>query len=216
MKGSISVTRWVVLNIILFSVGIALGAMHYPTDFDGLRCTTYEDGSSTLAGCFAFGAFLGVITGLFIGIGQGLYLRRKFGLSSSRFRAWVTATTVAFALGHAIGDSAPVAQILPWSALANGLVSGLIVGTLQWLVLRGTMEQAGHWVWQSTLGFGVGLWLVGIAALFLLDQGSRLSAFGWHTLIDLGIFVVLDGLFVGGIWAYLTGRVLGLLSSSWS
>jgi hypothetical protein len=198
-------TRWIILNIFLFAFGIGLGAAHYPFDFDGLRCSTYE--GETLTECFQFGAFLGTLSGLVIGIGQGIFLRRQLGWGQNQFIGWVITTTVAFSLGHAIGDSAPVPQVLPWSSLGLGLLSGLMLGGLQWLTLRGKLDNASGWVWQSTLGFGVGLGLVGVVALLILDA-NRNSVFGWHTLVDLMLFVALDGLFIGGIWAAMTGRTM--------
>jgi hypothetical protein len=48
---------------------------------------------------------------------------------------------------------------------------------------------------------------VGVAAIFLLDN-NRNSVFGWNGLVDLLIFVTLEGLLVGGIWAALTGRIV--------
>lgn len=198
-------TRWIIYNIFLFTFGIGLGAGHYPVDFDGLRCPTYE--ADTLAECFQFGAVLGTLTGLVIGIGQGIFLRRQLGWGQNQFIGWVAMTTVAFSLGHAIGDSAPLPRALPWSALGLGLLSGLMLGGLQWLTLRDKLENASRWVWQSTLGFGIGLGLVGVAAMLLLDA-SRNSVFGWNGMVDLMIFIALEGFFVGGIWAALTGRTV--------
>jgi hypothetical protein len=73
-----------------------------------------------------------------------------------------------------------------------------------------------QWVFINILLFalGIGLALVGTAALFLLDAG-RNSVFGWSSVIDLMIFVVLDGLFVGGFWAAMTGRMVFNFSQSW-
>jgi len=168
-------TRWIIFNIVLFTFGIALGAGHYPIDFDGLFCPTYE--GNTLAECFQFGALLGTFTGLVIAVGQGVFLRRRFGWGRNQVIGWVAAATVAFSLGHAIGDSGPLPQVLPWSALGLGLLSGLLLGGLQWLILHATLENAQGWVWQSTLGFGISLALVGVAAMFILD-GNRNSVFG--------------------------------------
>ena len=198
-------TRWIILNVFLFAFGIGLGAAHYPIDFDGLRCPTYE--GDTLAECFQFGAFLGILTGLVIGIGQGIFLRRQLSWGQNQFIGWVATTAVAFSLGHAIGDSAPVQQMLPWSSLGLGLLSGLILGGLQWLTLRGKLENASGWVWRSTLGFGAGLGLMGVAALLILDA-DRNSVFGWNGLVDLMLFAALGGLFIGGIWAAMTGRMM--------
>lgn len=198
--------RWIIFNIILFTVGIGLGAGHYPVDFDGLRCPTYE-GNSTLAECFQFGAFLGVMTGLVIGLGQGVFLRKQLGWSHNQFIGWVAATTVAFSLGHAIGDSAPIPQVLPLSAVGLGLLSGVTLGGLQWLILRDSLANASRWIWYSTLGFGIGLGLLGVAAMLLLDK-NRNSVWGWSGGVDVLVFVALGGLFVGGIWAAATGRLL--------
>jgi hypothetical protein len=39
-------TLWITQNIIRFSARISLGAGHYPTDLDGLRCPTHEGNSA--------------------------------------------------------------------------------------------------------------------------------------------------------------------------
>ena len=196
---------WVLLNILLFGAGIALGAGHYPIDFDGLRCPTYE--GDTLVECFGFGAILGAVTGVVIGVGQAIFLQRRLTWGRNRSIGWVAATTAAFSLGHAIGDSAPLPQALPWSALALGLLSGFVLGALQWLAIRGALENALGWLWQSTLGFGLAHGLVGLAAVFLLDA-SRNTIFGWSGFVDLTIFVLLEALLVGGIWSAMTGQTI--------
>jgi hypothetical protein len=209
MKSNLS--RWTILNIVLFSLGIGLGAAHYPIDFDGLRCPTYE--GDTLGECFQFGAFLGLMTGIVIGLGQAFFLSRQLAWGRKQMISWVAVTAAAFSLGHALGDSVPVPQRLPWSALSMGLVSGFMLGGLQWLVLRNMVAQATRWLWQSIVGFGVGLALVGVAANFLLDS-NRNSVFGWNGLVDLMISGALYGLLVGCIWATLTGRTVFSKKSS--
>jgi len=82
-----------------------------------------------------------------------------------------------------------------------------MLGGLQWVILRSTVANASQWLWQSVAGFGIGLGLVGAVAIFLLDS-NRNSVFGWNGLVDLLIFVTLEGLLVGGIWAALTGRIV--------
>ena len=69
------------------------------------------------------------------------------------------------------------------------------------------LENASGWVWRSTLGFGAGLGLMGVAALLILDA-DRNSVFGWNGLVDLMLFAALGGLFIGGIWAAMTGRMM--------
>jgi hypothetical protein len=82
-----------------------------------------------------------------------------------------------------------------------------MLGGLQWLSLRCRLENVSSWVWQSTLGFGIALGLVGVAAMLLLNT-DRNSAFGWSGMVDVTIFVALEGLLIGGVWSALTGRTV--------
>ena len=67
------------------------------------------------------------------------------------FLAWVAATAAGYfvvgSIFHFPGGPGPSLSL---EAAAGGLVfgsvTGLLIGTLQWLVLRGRMPKAGRWV----------------------------------------------------------------------
>ena len=81
---------------------------------------------------------------------------REWGL----FLAWVAATAAGYfvvgSIFHFPGGPGPSVSL---EAAAGGLVfgsvTGLLIGTLQWLVLRGRMPKAGRWVWATALGIAI-------------------------------------------------------------
>ena len=81
---------------------------------------------------------------------------REWGL----LLAWVGATTVGYLvvgdIFHFPGGPGPS---LNFEAAAGGAVfgavTGLLVGMLQWLVLRRRMPKAGRWVWATALGIAI-------------------------------------------------------------
>ncbi len=112
------------------------------------------------------GAVFGVVLGLAGGTTQWLILRRQF----TRAGWWVLACIVGFATSFLVVD----AVIAPLSGEGNGLIGhaligigqgaviGIVVGTGQWLVLRGRVGRPGRWVLVSILAWGVGLALRGV------------------------------------------------------
>src|SRR5262245_57904764 len=93
-------------------------------------------------------AATGVIHGAGCGIAQWRLVRRQVHQAGS----WVGASILGFLIGF------PLTKTL-FGELSSGLVVaggagavvGAIVGTLQWLALRGRVGRAGWWVLASTL-----------------------------------------------------------------
>lgn len=87
------------------------------------------------------------------------------------------------------------------------VISGLLIAIFQWLVLRGQLPQAGHWVLVSTLGWVGGL-ILSVAQIAL---GSIFTDFGlWIIELNLGgtttmlriSFGLLVGIMVGGMTGF--------------
>ena len=128
-----------------------------------------------LAGGFAFGfgiggvvsgtasmGVFGAILGVSIGTLQWLVLRRWI----SRAGWWVLATAVGMGVGFALikAVTPTLSEVLdggPLYGAANGGLVGVLVGTLQGLVLRRQVARAGWWVLTSAVAMSVG---------FALDQ----------------------------------------------
>ena len=114
-----------------------------------------------VSGIASQGAF-GAVLGASIGMLQWVVLRRQI----SRAGWWILATTLGMGGGFALISSVtlPVSATFgggPLYGLVNGGLVGILVGAMQWLVLRQQSSRAGWWVLASVLGTGVG---------FALDQ----------------------------------------------
>jgi hypothetical protein len=192
--------RWVTANAVFFAIGIALGAFHYPVDA--------EPGCHTLV-CGGYGLALGALTGATVGLAQWYLLapliawprssqpqeNRKPGI----FSWWLAATSAGFAIGHALGDSGVLPIVdLPFSAVLYGIVSGLIVGGSQAIVLRRYVSGTLWWIAGSTVGFSVGLSLFGFLSYAFV--GSRPDSFYEEYPFILPLLGLLEGVLLG--WMY--------------
>jgi len=110
------------------------------------------------------GGLLGFGIGLGIGVGllQWLVLRRRV----SGVGWWVLASA-AGSYGMMQAGFTGYSEIVwmsydsPFGWAGVVALSGAVTGTLQWLVLRGQVSRAGWWVLASTLGWGLGMAVVG-------------------------------------------------------
>jgi hypothetical protein len=142
-----------------------------------------------------------------IGVGWGLWLQ------------WSAVTAIGWAAGEAVASFVPEDTIL--LGTVHSAVIGLILGIMQWLILRRHLEGAGRWVLATLIGSAVG-GAVGLAASFAAGatviQPWALLPFG----IALGVcqWLVLRTQFPGSGWwtlAYALGLplsfVIGLVVS---
>jgi hypothetical protein len=90
---------------------------------------------------------------------------------------WMMATTVALVLAHLafeiVGAALMGVALLFLLPFIGGVVGGLPVGVLQWVVLRRHTADAGSWILFSVFGFA-GAWTVAMilaAALFVPSLG---------------------------------------------
>jgi hypothetical protein len=144
---------WLLANILSFGL---VGAMfhNFPLAF------TFPPSISQL-GRFSLtpaivGFFFGFIPALLIGFLQRVILRRRWPLS----RWWLVSVSAGVGLLHFLSDGFENARDLSFAVL----LSGLLVGVLQWRLLRPHLSHSAWWLAVSVFGWCVG-WLIGIAIL---------------------------------------------------
>lgn len=168
--------------------------------------TAMTDDSASGARVAALGVVVagGLIEGLALGILPGRLLGAW--LPGFRLRAWVVVTVVFAGLGWAAASapsvlageddgSDPHPALVLFGAAGLGLVMGLLLGSAQALVLRGTVTRARPWVVASVAGW--------IPAMVVIFAGATRPEESWGTLT-----VVLTGTVTG----LLAGSVLGLVT----
>jgi hypothetical protein len=117
----------------------------------------------------------GLIQGLVLGYLQGWALQRPYpAISASRWTAATIAIAVAgwglaawasvFGFDH--GPDAPVLNLMQTALTAAvfGIVTGLVFGSAQALVLRGVARRAHWWIVANMLGWGLALPCIYIAS----------------------------------------------------
>ncbi len=131
-----------------------------------------------------------LLVGFLVGFAQWLALRQYLANSQD----WILAGGAAWAVGYALGLA--VVQLLsqsPWGAWIGYALFGVIIGLVQWPILRREIPRAATWVLASLVGWTLGAaisYLV-INAIFSGDQASLPLV----AVIDSG----LTGLIAGGI-----------------
>jgi hypothetical protein len=136
---------------------------------------------------------LPLVAGVLVGLFQWFVLRPYL----TRAVDWVLSGGAGWALGFALGLL--VVQAMgrnPLGALVAYALFGLIIGALQWPMLRREIPHVATWVIASSLGWGLGAYL-GRAGLNLLAAGGEVSQ-------------VLSTTVVAGITGLVAGAVTGL------
>lgn len=107
----------------------------------------------------AIGATSAVALGATIGVAQWLVLRRLL----PRTGWWVLATLIGYSIPMAFGSLVSGLEP-PWLAgMVIFLEFGVILGALQWLVLRGRVDHAGWWIAISLAGWAIAAALIDLA-----------------------------------------------------
>jgi hypothetical protein len=139
-----------------------------------------------------FGALFGAMLGLSNGLAQWLVLRRRL----AGVGAWLPATLVAYTLFWFLHN----AEVLgfahsPWGLVGQGFghgaIVGAMIGTTQYLVLRGRVPDAWGWPLISTVSWSVS----GAIMHFLLNVALALP--GNYGPFDVLIVSLLAALFSG-------------------
>jgi len=145
----------------------------------------------------AFGGTLQFMVGLGMGGGVGHMQGRRIGRWIERPRRWLLASALGMGAPFVVWDLAAARGIdLPWALPAAVLAGGLLVGSLQWALLRRVSRRAIWWLPACAAG-----WFASAIALSL--QGAN----GATDL--LRSIALLAGMFGGWIpLAALTGPAL--------
>lgn len=158
-----SSTLWILILGWLFTnlIGFGLVGMlfhNFPLAFTFPPNVT-RLGAFKFGAAFGGGLAFGAIPALLIGLLQWLILRRY--LSASRW--WIVSVSAGVGLMHFITDGFENARDLSIAVLLGGLV----VGVLQWLLLRQHFQQSGWWIVATVASWYLG-WLMSYLILMLL------------------------------------------------
>jgi len=146
-------TVWLLANTLGFGL-VGAGFHNFPLAFTFPPIISQLGGFRLEAAIVGF--FFGFIPSLLVGFLQRLILRREWPLS----RWWIVSVSVGVGLQHFLADGFENARDLSLAVL----LSGLLVGVIQWRLLRPHLPSSAGWIVASGLGWSVG-WLIGIAIL---------------------------------------------------
>lgn len=165
----------------------------------------------TLVGAFGFVAGFpvalavsGLVVGTIVGIMQRLVLRQQ---QVDQVERWVLVNAVGGTLGAAVAGA--VISILPINIIfyvgstVAGVMTGTVVGIMQWFILRRWVYRARWWVLANTIG-----WTVGEVLLW-----AAIWAMGGGRVIVSGVvtgFLTLKGEVVILISGAVTGLITGI------
>lgn len=125
------------------------------------------------------------MVGAGMGVGIGYVQSRLLRGVLDRPGRWIWATATGFTIPFILWDLSAAAGASFLSLPICVVTGGLLVGLLQWSLLRSRSSRAGWWIPVSVLG-----WAVPAAALGLSSPGELPSV--WRELLSFG------GMFLGG------------------
>jgi hypothetical protein len=107
------------------------------------------------ADTFVRGALGGLITGAIIGLGQYLVLSRFLPLNLQ----WIVGTAVAMGIGLGLGIAVFGAGMQDNALLYRAALTGLLIGIIQYWLLREHLNLSGVWIVLLSAGW-VGAWTI--------------------------------------------------------
>ena len=173
---------WFLASTIGFGlVGVLL---HFPSGFPP------NNGANLVIGNAVFGAILGAVSGIVVGSLQWLALRGRL----SRASQWIGTTVLGLGVIHAVGDGLPDPIAIP----TVQAIGGIVLGIMQWLLLRREFSRAGWWVLASIAG-----WLIGLSLGLAIADAIGLMGLAWTPTV---------GITQHGVVGVVTGIVSGLMT----
>lgn len=135
--------------------------------------------------------------GLGMGVGVGLLQRRVIAERTGRGAGWLGASALGLAAPFLARDGARVLAItLPYALAGSIVVGGLVVGLLQWRVLRLSAGRGVRWIAASVVG-----WALGGSTVVLNEKLPRTPGI-------VGALIYIGVILTGGI---LLGATTGLV-----
>jgi hypothetical protein len=147
-----------------------------------------------------------IISGILVGLGQAILLRK----SIPNLKMWFFATALSFAFGIsvlgkafmsvglaiALFDSNRLSSFVSGGifGIFNGCVMGIPVGFSQWLVLRRQVKHSSSWILVNflglTLGGTLGFIVVGLISKFIFNLVST----KWNIVLIMSIFGIINAM----------------------
>lgn len=194
------VFRWMIANIVGWSVGLAGGFAVVSRFSEEIGHALSPLGADLIVSLV--GAMVGAMT-IPVGITQWVVLRRQIDHAA----VWVVASTAGWIIGLAIGWSASMvlnetsSDVLHSAAMGavTGGLGGAISGTLQWIVMWQEDRASPWWLPLSVLG-----WAAAFAAAWS-------AAWLIGRFVDLVSTYVIIGTIVGAVGGAFTGVALDWL-----
>lgn len=145
-----------------------------------------------------------VPVGLGMGVGVGLLQRRVVAERSGRGAGWLFASALGLTAPFLARDVARLLALkLPYALAGSVVVGGLLVGLLQWRVLRLGAGRGASWVLASVVG-----WALGGSTDVLNDKVLPKTPGIAGALIYIGV-VLIGGILLGASTGLVVPRVLG-------
>jgi hypothetical protein len=155
--------EWILANLIGSVIGGIILFFIAFISTGGFGSPTMEPSQVSDLKLFIRGLLIGGVFGLILGICEAFAIMAYLKNAS----AWILATAAGFAIGIA---SESVFPTLSWA------LTGILVGTFQWMVLRKQVQNSLLWV---VVNFGLGLiiellggWYWGVIVFLILAIGS--------------------------------------------
>jgi hypothetical protein len=100
-----------------------------------------------------------------MGVGVGLAQARLLGPMAAPRSRWVLATALGLAAPFLLGDLAHlVSRPVPFNLAAYVVIGGVVVGLVQWRLLRRTTPHAAWWLAATPIG-----WLLASSTVLIAD-----------------------------------------------